>query len=217
MKRLQREAKLKEIGCIGGSSTRWTYDTRSLRRAKRLWCTISILDPDKLYFKNKDVMKTWKESRSTWARDGTQYLHYMLPILERIELWILFFESGRSVTISFSLYAIDDLKSFCSKVLAVVTKDKDNLQHQPAVLPNQYTNIEKTINFILQKIDVIFSGFHGDSLLDVAELLDFRVAVPCKERNDLCPKYFEKPLVKFVKFFKEHPLAKKLFPVNDGK
>jgi hypothetical protein len=208
---------VKEIGCIAGSSTRWTYDTRSLRRAKRLWCYISILDTDKLYFRNKEVKKEWINYRATWARDGTQYLHYMLPVLERIEFWILFFESGRSVTISFCLYAIDDLKYFCNQVIINITKDKENLQHQPAVLPHQESNMKATLLFIINKIDSIFNGFHNDSLLEVAELLDFRVGVPCKSRHDMHPGTFQQPLTKFIKFFQEHKLAKKLFPLNDSK
>jgi hypothetical protein len=214
MKRLQREAKLKELGCIGGAQTRWTYDTRSLRRANRLWGTISSLDPDKLYFRNPAVKIEWKDNRTLWARDGIQYLHYMLPVLERIEYWILFFESGRSVTISFCLYAIDDMKCFCSNMIEIVNQDKDSLQHQPAILPNQYTNIVETLTFINNRIDIIFDGFHGDSLLEVAELLDFRVAVPLQKRCNLRPGYYKDPAKKFLNFFKDHALAKKLFPVD---
>ena len=95
MKRLQREAKLKELGCIGGSQTMWTYDTRSLRCAKRLWCNISLLDPDKLYFRNAEVKRKWKDNRTLWARDGIQYLHYMLPVLERIEFLITMLANDR--------------------------------------------------------------------------------------------------------------------------
>jgi hypothetical protein len=216
LKRIQKEKDVKHpVGCINGAATRWTYDTRTIRRGNRLYEFILLMDIKNMYFRNPAKRTIYANNLKLWQSDGVHYIRFILPILERIEFWILFFESGRTITISFCSYAVDDLYMFLNYLIDDINKENVKV---PCPFPNEivYNNILYILKKFQNELMIVFCHVNNDISLRVAEILDFRIALPIKERFNMRGEEFLKIVPILMKFYDESLLAKTLFQCKES-
>ena len=97
-------------------ATRYTSDTKVLRRGVALYQALVTVDAAKMYFKNNANKSTYETQLGTWRMRSRYYLQFIFPFYERIELWIVLTEYGSRVTVSLILYLIDDLNGLVEDI-----------------------------------------------------------------------------------------------------
>jgi hAT family C-terminal dimerisation region len=214
LSRVQHEGGGKAIRPINGAATRWTYDSRVVRRAKLLHADIKKMDMAQMYFKNAEKRRDWSDHLRTWNTQSVYYIEFLLPLMERIEFWTIFMESGTSVTISLCLYAIDDLFYFLQSLESQVNESATEI---PVAV---HTMLLSIVPVASNELMQVFSGFNDILLLQVAEILDFRVAAVNNKRsarrdaiNNQHPRGWE--VHKLLQFYNTHQIARRLFFKND--
>lgn len=203
------------LRCIDGAATRWQYDTRVARRGDKLYVFMIKMDVTKMYFKDAAAKEKWNANLSKWGTETRYYVAFLLPLLERIEFWTVFSEQAHSVTISFSRYLVQDLLAFTGNLQA-----KLEVEYTAHNLPLEIAQSLRTIfDTFLTEVGVIFAGVEDNLLLQVAEILDFRTAVPTNQTRkdqlpDIPPNYRHPSgiyvISKLLEFYDYHRLGKML-------
>lgn len=196
---------------VNGAKTRWTFHVRALRRAVFLFPFFKAMDVEKMYFKDNTKKREWQRNLGQWQHHSQYFVEYMLPLLERVEKWTLCMESSRSVTISLCIYATDDLRKYAETLLADVHTKQSAF---PAAVLSGLRDVFYEFD---RQLDSIFHGQADLLVLQVAEQLDIRVAVPCEYRKNRQPlledlhesnSYY---VTIFLRWYDVSPLAKSLY------
>lgn len=116
------------------NGTRWTAIPTILARARYLHAgmkeTFESDHRNRMYFgggNKKDSINTLTGQFEQWSLDRED-LFFIQPFLDRVKFWIIFTQGASSPTLSFVLYALEDLKSLLQFTIRKV--EEAQRQHQ---------------------------------------------------------------------------------------
>ena len=206
-----QENEARHYAPVNGAQTRWTYDSKVVRRGKKLFKFMKMLDPRLMYFQTAAKREAWRVCMNEWQHKTQYYVEYLLPLSERIEFWTIFFESCTRVTVSFRRYAVDDVRAFVRALVAKVSADYLSI---PVDIKDA---LDRILAEFIRQLGIVFDGQYHDIIGEVAELLDCRVAgavgVRKAARQPLPPAYQGGSWLmgKLLEFYDTHRIADSLF------
>ena len=200
---------------VYGAATRWTYDSRVIRRAKKLHPDVNDMAVESMYFKDQSKKRDYQAKLREWNTHSCYYIEFLLPVMERIEFWTVFMESGSTVTLSIVLYCIDDLHFFIECMIETLG------EYETQIPASVHATLASILPSIQDELKVVFTGFNDTLLIQVAEVLDFRVAAANEKRrgrrevvNNQHPSGWE--VHKLMQFYDNHHIANRLFHEDNG-
>jgi hypothetical protein len=140
--------------------TRWNYNSRRLKRVRRLWPYASAMKPETTNTASQKL--EWTQKKNS-CEQAIIKIEKISPLLDRFQYWIVYFQTTAAPTVSLILYLIDDLKSVADSLGD--KNDRDGNIEAGSILSRFLAQIEEEFIF-----DV------DDDYLRLAQLLDPRVS-----------------------------------------
>jgi hypothetical protein len=152
--------------------TRWNYNSRRLHRAFYLWKYCRTLESQTADTVAKK--REWQEALSN-CEESMLVIKYVLPVLARFHLWVVYFQGTLQPTISLILYMIDDLERIIDGQADVASRDADNETYDEDV-KEASQEAEKIISKILAEFQAEFLHDRTYDYYHLAQMLDPRVS-----------------------------------------